>query len=79
MVDLQRYRATSGERNFTEQVKAPIFLEAVIAIETMYEPQSNLEEKVYPNNLKDDFSLRTGPSIFTSIAPVFLDWSNKTS
>ena len=27
MVDLQRYRATSGERNVIEQIKAPIFLE----------------------------------------------------
>ena len=35
MVDLQRYRATSGERNFIEQIKAPIFLEAVVAIEKM--------------------------------------------
>ena len=29
MVDLQRYRATSGERNFIEQIKAPILEEAV--------------------------------------------------
>ena len=33
MVDLYRYRATSGERNFIERIKAPIFLEAVLAIE----------------------------------------------
>lgn len=32
-VDLQRYRATSGERNFIKQINVPIFLEAV---ETMY-------------------------------------------
>ena len=29
--------------------------------------------------LKDDFSSRTNPSIFTSIAPVFLDQSNENS
>ena len=29
--------------------------------------------------LKDDFSSRTDPSIFTSVAPVLLDQSNKTS
>ena len=28
--------------------KGPIFLEAVLAIEIMQEPQSNLEEKVNP-------------------------------
>ena len=27
------YRATSGERNFIERIKAPIFLEAVASIE----------------------------------------------
>ena len=37
-VDLQRYRATSGERNFIKQIKAPIFLETVLAVEIMYEP-----------------------------------------
>ena len=31
----QIYRDTSGERNFTERIKAPIFLEAVLAIEIM--------------------------------------------
>ena len=35
MVDLQRYRATSGERNFIERIKAPIFLQAVLVIEIM--------------------------------------------
>ena len=47
-----RYRATSGKRNFIEQIRAPIFLEAVLAIQKMYEPQSNLEEKVNPSILK---------------------------
>ena len=45
----------------------------------MYELQSTLEEKVNPSHLKNDFSSRTDASIFTSIAPVSLDWSNKTS
>ena len=35
MVHLWRYRATSEERNFIEPIKAPIFLEAVLAIETI--------------------------------------------
>ena len=33
MVDL--YRATSGERNFIEQIKAQFFLEAVLTTEIM--------------------------------------------
>ena len=57
-VDLQRYRATSGERNFKgnhrrnfiEQIKAATFLEVVLAIEILQEPQSNLEEKVTTNH-----------------------------
>ena len=61
------------------ELKAPIFLEAVSAIEIMQEPQSNLEEKVNPSILKDDFSSKTDPSIFTSIRPLLLDQSNKTS
>ena len=40
--------------------------------------QSSLEEKVKPSILKDEFSSRTEPSIFTSIALVFLDRSNET-
>ena len=35
MVDLQRYRAALGERNFIEQIKAPTFFEVVLAIEIM--------------------------------------------
>ena len=33
MVDLQRYRATSGGRNFIERIKAPIILETVLAVD----------------------------------------------
>ena len=62
-----------------EQIKALIFLEAVLAIEIMWKPQSNLEEKVNLSILKDDFSSRTDPSIFTSIEPLLLDLSNETS
>ena len=63
MADLKRYRATSGERHLIERIKAPIFLEEVLAIEIMLEPQSNLEEKVNARILKDAFSSRTDPSI----------------
>ena len=55
-VDLQRYRATSGERNFTEWIKIQIFLEAVLATEIMQNLQFYFEEKVNPSILKDDFS-----------------------
>ena len=41
--------------------------------------QIQSEEKVNPSILKDDFSSITDLSIFTSIAPVFLDRSNETS
>ena len=56
-----------------------IFLEAVLAKDIMQEPLSNLEEKVNPSILKDGFSSRTDPSIFTSIEPLLLDRSNETS
>ena len=42
------------------------------------EPQSNLGEKVNPSILKDYFSSKTDPSTYTSVAPLLLDWSNKT-
>ena len=66
-------------KNFIERINAPILLEAVLAIDIIQEPQSNLEEKVNHSILKDDFSSGTDPSIFTSIAPVLLDQSNETS
>ena len=56
-----------------------IFQGVVLAIEIMHKPQSNLEEKVNPSILKDDFSSKTNLFIFTSIAPVLLDRSNKAS
>ena len=56
-----------------------IFFEEFLAIKVMYEPQSNLEEKVNSSILKDDFSSTIDPSILRSIAPVLLDQSNETS
>ena len=52
MVDLQRYRANSGEENFIEQIKAIILLEEVLTVEIMLEHQSILEEKVNLSILK---------------------------
>ena len=79
MLDLKRYRTTSGKRNFIEQIKVPIFLEAVLAIEIMWESKLNLEENLW--GLKRWFLLKSRPSYFNiiAIAPVILDWSNKTS
>ena len=34
-VESLRYRASSGEGKFIEQIKAPIFLEVVLALEIM--------------------------------------------
>ena len=45
----------------------------------MYEPQYNLEEKVNPSILKDEFSSVTDPLFFMSTEPVLLDWLNETS
>ena len=67
------------KRNFTEQIKTPIFFEAVLAVENMYEPQFNLEDQGNSSILKDDFSARADPSTFTSIELVLLDQSNEIS
>ena len=64
MVDLQRQRAAWGERNFIERIKAPIFLEAVLVMEKMYEPQSNFEEKDNSSILTDGFFLKNRPIRF---------------
>ena len=72
-------RAASGERNFIERTKFPIFLETILAIEIMQEPQVSLEEKVIPSISKDHFQTWRDPSIFTSIAPELFDRSNETS
>ena len=62
-----------------ERIKTPIFSKAVLAVEIMQEPQLNWEEKDSLSILKDIFVLGTDPSIFTSVAPVLLDWSNERS
>ena len=67
IVYLLRYKVTSGERNFIERIKAPFFLDAVLATEIIYETQSNLEEKDNPSILKHDFSPRTDPSIASDL------------
>ena len=41
------------KRNFLESIRDPVFLEAVLAIKTMWELQSNLEKKDNPSILKD--------------------------
>ena len=55
------------------------FIGAVSVIQIMQQSQSKLEEAVNPSILKDEFSSRKDPFIFTSIAPVLLDRSNETS
>ena len=50
-----------GERGFKEEIKAPIFLEAVLAIETIQMSLFNLEEKWNLNFLNDDFLSKTPP------------------
>ena len=84
MVDLWRHRAISEERKKEKRLqkegkKTPNFLEALLAIEIMLELQANLEDKVNPSILKDDFSSRSDPSIFKSKAVVLLDWSDETN
>ena len=51
-------------KNFIERIKVPIFLKGVLAIEIMYEPQSNIEEKVNPRILKADFLINNRPIHF---------------
>ena len=72
MVDLHRFRGTSGEKNFIKRIKAPVSLEAVLTTEIMQKPLSNLEKKDNPRALKDDFSSRADLPIFTSVALVLL-------
>ena len=58
-------KSTFRKKNFVEQIKVPIYLEAVFVTGTMQESQSNLEEK-------DNYSLLKING--TSIAPALLDW-----
>ena len=54
--DIEQPEATSGEKIFTERIKALIFLETVLAKQIMYKLQSYLEKKLNPSILKYDFS-----------------------
>ena len=54
-------------------------MEAVLSVEIIYKPKSKLEEKDNPSIIKDAFSSRLDPFIFTSTAPELLNCSNKTS
>lgn len=70
---LQKYSMQDrivDSRNFIEQIKGPIFLEAVLALGTIEKPYSTLEGKDNPSILKDEFSSRTDPPIFISILPL---------
>ena len=51
MADLKRYRETSEERNFIEQIKAPIFFEAVLATDNVRAP-IQFTRKRQPQHLK---------------------------
>ena len=54
-----------------------VLFEALSVMETMKESQSSLEEK-NPSILKDNFSLKTDPTIFISTATEFLPKSTKS-
>ena len=62
MVDLQRYRATSGEKNFMERIKAPIFWEAVLTVEMRASIQFRRESQ--HQHLKRRFFLKNRPIHF---------------
>ena len=79
MLDLWRERATTGEQNFTVQIKIPIFLEAFLARDNIRAPIQFRRESQPQHLIKDDFSSRIDPSILKAIAPVLLDQSNETS
>ena len=53
MVDLQRYRATSGKRNFIKQIKVPVFLEAVLAIDIILKALAILSDKTVRRSAVD--------------------------
>ena len=67
-----------GERGFIEEIKAPIFLEAVLAIETIQMSLFNLEEKWNLNFLNDDFFIQD-PSFSTSAIPQLLERLKETN
>ena len=72
--------STKSEKiNFKEKIKIPIFIEPVLAIETMHKSQSILVEIANQKILRIYFSSKTDQPIFKSIAPKLCEWSNKKS
>ena len=76
MVELQRQRATSRERNFIERTKA---LGGSFSNRGYVRTPIQFRRARQLSILKDDFFARTDPSIFRSITPVLLDRSNEAS
>ena len=62
MVDLERYIETSGEQNLIQQIKVPIFLEAVLARDNGVPFQFGRESQ--PQHLKRWFFLKNQPIYF---------------
>ena len=79
MVDLLKIQSNLRKKKLYRTKQGSNILETTLAIEIMEEPQSNLEDKVNPSILKDDFSSRTDPFIFISVAPVLIEWSHETN
>ena len=78
MVDLQRYRTTSGQEKETSRNQGSIFLGNSYNRNNV-NALIQFRRKVSSSILKDDISSRTDTSIFTLIAPMLLDQSNETS
>ena len=57
MADLYRQNTNSDKKNFQEHIKGPILLDAVLA---KFKREGN------PSILKDNFTSKTDPPIFTS-------------
>ena len=75
---IYRDKTNSGERNFIEQIKIPIFLEGTSSNRGSAKvPVQCTGERDNPSLLKDSFFSTVDQSIFTSKAPALLE--NKTS
>ena len=68
-----------GRKKLDRANQGPNFLGGSFSIGDNLRLQSSLELKVNPSILKNDFTSRTNPSIFTSIEPVLLYRSIETS
>ena len=78
MIRLVEMKSNIRTKKRHSKNQSPISLEAVLAIKTMKEPESDLKEKESHSILKKkDFSSRTDLSIFTSTVLEFLDCSIK--